>query len=538
MNNQNGPNDEESRDNQNEIRKQSAPYGDYIPDEIPIPYTKGREEYNTDQTQNAQQPFGQNNAYQIYGPQGQAYIPDRRNSATIKILIAVVCVMVVIFTVVGIGIAYFRSTPAYKISRGILNLSKEIEQSKNPLEEKIGLGDMILMMAEEGGHVDSRINFTMESLFGTTVGIDTEYYKDMQNKELSADTSVSVMNYDFAHLNIYADEEALCFSIPELFMENLYIDNEDVVSQYNKSFLAELTGISDADDFSLDFFADEKGGLSLLAERYAADLEACRDEMVMEKAGKGVYRMVYPAREMDRLLRHLADSSEGVYGLAGEDRWWKEYDSLIDSNISVLLEIDRQNRIESISFEEPVALMDGTASMTASLHFLGTGRSIDKMQGEITVEGKDGAERAIHFQILQTPAKDSYKIDMDVELMEEKDSMLRIKYVADSDAVRDEFDMSFSVWDDETDIEMIVEGSMDDIVKGRSLELDLTNAVFRMDGEELFKITGELLIEPLEDEITSTVRKEKAFFEMTENDWLNILYAIDREYGGLLNYLW
>lgn len=546
LNHQNGPDSEDGQDNRNEVRQQDNPYGNYIPDEIPVPYGKDREENNANRAWNGERPLGQNNAYRIYGPQGQAYMPEKKKGNTVKILVAAACAAVAIFTVIGIGIIYFRSTPAYRLGRGFLNLGKEMEQSKNPLAEKIGLQDMMLMMAEEGGHVGSRINFTTEGLLGTTVGIDTEYYKDMQNKELSADTSISVMNYEFAHLNIYADEEALCFSIPELFMENLYIDNEDVVSQYNRSFLAELTGVSDANDFSLDFFADGREGLSLrewksldkFSERYAEDIEACRDKLVMEKAGKGVYRIVYPAREMDRLLQNLAGSYASVYEPSGEAQWWRECESLIGSDISVLFEIDRQNHIESISLEEPVVMMDGTVTVTASVHFLGTGRSIDKTQGEITVEGRDGAERTVRFQTLQTPSEDRYRLDMDVELTEEEDSTLRVKYVTNSDAVRDEFDMSFSVWDDTEDMELVVEGSIDDIVRGRSLELDLEKITFNEDGEELFKITGELLAEPLEDKITSTVTKEKAFFQMTEDDWLEILGAIDKEYGGLLNYLW
>ena len=45
------------------------------------------------------------------------------------------------------------------------------------------------------------------------------------------------------------------------------------------------------------------------------------------------------------------------------------------------------------------------------------------------------------------------------------------------------------------------------------------------------------MVGPLDGEVTSTVQKETAFFEMTEEEWLEIAYMIDDEYGGLLNYL-
>lgn len=550
-NNQSG---DDSRSNQTEygsLHGSNDPYGKYIPQEIPIP-DMNRGENSAYQVQNPNAPYGQNNAYSTqnteaaYGPAAQMYTQKQKKDSGVKILIAVAGVIAMIFVFVGIGMAYFKSTPVYKFSKAFLNLSKEIEQTKNPLVEKIGIGDLLLLTTEGNSHVSTQMNFTSEGLFGTTFGIDTDCYKDMDHKELSADTSISVMNYDFAHLNIYADDEDFCFSIPELFVENMYIHNENVVSQYNHSFLAELTGESDAEDFSLNFFADPEEKLSLrewqnldaFSERFAEDIQACRDKLIMEKVEKGVYRIVYPEKEMDRLLQDMMENYEAIYEAVGEDPWWKEYDSLIDSDISILFEISGQNRIESITFERPVKMLDSMASMEASLYFMGGAGSIDKIQGEITAEGVDGTERAIHFQTVLTSSEDIYEFNMDAEFMEERDSQLRVKYTVDSDAVRDEFGMNFSVWNDEQDIEVILEGSLDDIVRGRSLELDLDELTFNMDGEALFKVTGEMLIEPFDGEVTSTVQKKHAFFEMTEDDWLDILYKIDDEYGGMLNYLW
>lgn len=543
----------ENQDEKDNRKELNDPYGQYIPAEIPIPDIERARQDDPYRSRDPEHPYGKNSAWQagkadpVYGAQGQQYLPQQqKKGVSVKILIAVVSVVIVIFTIVGIGTAYFRSTAAYKLGKGAQNLAKEFVQIQDPLMDKLGLEALALMMAEDGSHIDTTINFTAESLYGTTIGVDTESYKDVPNKQMSANTSVSVMNYEFAHLNLYADEESFCFSIPELFIEDMYIDNENVISQYNQSFLAEVLGISDAEDFSIDLFADMDDRMSIrewkdldaFAERYEEDFQACREKMVMEKAGKGFYRIVFPAREMDRLLQDLTKTYDQIYEMAGEEQWWKEYDRLIDSDISVLFEISKSNRIESISLETPVAMLDGTASMEASLHFLGDQRSIDRIQGEISVQGEDDIERAIHYQIVQTARENTYKLDMDVELMEENDSVLRVKYVTNSDADKDDFDMNFSVWDDEEDMELILEGNLDDIVKGRSLLLDLERITFRMDGEELFKITGEILVEPLEDEVTGNVEKKTAFFDMTEDDWLDILYEIDDAYGGFLNYLW
>lgn len=544
----------ENREENDNRKDQNDSYGRYIPAEIPIPDMKGPQQ-NDDpyRSRDLKHPYGKNDSWQaentdvVFGPQQQQYLPQQQKKGTaVKILIAVVSVIIAVFTIVGIGTAYYRSTAAYKLGKGMQNLVRESVQFQDPLMEKLGMEDMLMMIAKDGSHIDTTINFTADGLYGTTIGIDTESYKDVPNKQMSADTSISVMNYEFAHLNIYADEESLCFSIPELFLEDMYIDNENVMSQYNRSFLAEVIGISDAEDFSIDLFADPDDRMSIkewkdleaFSEHYEADLRACQEKMVMEKAGKGFYRVVLPAREMDRLLQNMMKAYDAIYEMAGEEQWWKEYDRLIDSEVSVLFEINKRNHIESISFEKPIKIMDGTASMEASLHFLGDKRSIDRIQGEISVQGVDDVKRAIHYQIVQTAAESTYKLDMDVELMEESDSVLRVKYVTNSDADEDTFAMNFSVWDDVEDMELILEGSLDDIVKGRSMLLDLENIAFHMDGEELFKITGKIMIEPMEGEVVGSVEKGTAFFEMTEDDWLDILYEIDDAYGGFLNYLW
>ena len=81
-------------------------------------------------------------------------------------------------------------------------------------------------------------------------------------------------------------------------------------------------------------------------------------------------------------------------------------------------------------------MLDGEASVECSLHFLGEERSIDKMQGDVVVCGADSVERSIHYQILQTPSDDTSRTDLDIDIMEEQESLLRMKYMLNSDAVR------------------------------------------------------------------------------------------------------
>ncbi len=502
--------------------------------------------------QQSEDPYGgQFNSYNQpidpYGQRVRPYIPQaQRKGNAVKIAIGVACVLVLIVALLIGGMVYLRSTPAYKISRGFRNLGKEMSQTQNQLVEKIGINELLLMMQEEGSHVDSSLNFATDlPLLGhTTLGIDTDYYKDMKAKELNADTTLSLMNMDFAHLNIYADEENFCFSLPELFLENMYIENEHVVSQYNNSILAQLGSKSNMEDFSIELFADadnrvrpqEWRDLDKIWEKFEGDLEACKDGMTISKVEKGLYRVTLPQKETDKLLKDILNSYAEMSDVEGMQDLWKDYKKLLCSDISLLFEING-SRIDSIMLEEPISLWDNNASIEGELFFLGEVRSIDKMQGKVTIGGVDGKKREVLGQIEQTSNSDTYQMDMDIKYSEEEESG-RIKFIMNCDAARDDFDMTFTLKDDTDDMEVALEGSLDDIVKGESLEISLDKMTFSTDDEEVYRISGDIAIEPLRDKIKASVKPDTAFFEMSLSDWQKIIDKLDDAYGSILNSLW
>lgn len=544
-------------------------YDDYLPQEIPVPGAEqqvnnpyagqqtngsyaGQQTNNPYAVQRTESPYGgQENPYHQqfdpYGGQVRPYVPQAQKKGTaVKIVIGVACALVFIMALLIGGMVYLRSKPAYKISMGFRNLGKEMDQTQNRLVEKIGINELLLMMEEEGSHVDSSLNFATELplLGSTTLGIDTDFYKDMQAKELNADTTLSLMNMDFAHLNIYADEEIFCFSLPELFLENMYIENEHVVSQYNNSILAQLGSSSSMEDFSIDLFADaddkirpqEWRDLDKIWEKFEGDLTACKEGMTIAKVEKGLYRVTLPQKESDRLLKDLLDSYVEINDALEMQDLWDDYKNLLSSDIGLLFEMNG-SRIDSIMLEEPVSLWDNTASIGGELFFLGEERSIDKVQGKITIEGVDGKTREVIGQIKQTSDSDVYQMDVDVKYSEEEESG-KIKFVMNCDAARDEFDMTFSVKDSADDMEIALEGSLDDIVEGESLEISLDQVTFSTDDEEVYRISGDIAIEPLQDKIKATVKPETAFFEMSLYDWEEIINKLDDAYGSILNSLW
>lgn len=478
--------------------------------------------------------------------------PPKKKGTGIKIAVGVVCAFAVLIGI-GIGVlAYYRSTPSYKINKGLQNLALEIAWTKNPLAEKIGMEDILLMMQEEGSHVETRLNVPLDvpMLGKTTVGVDMDFCKDVPGKELCADTSFSIMNWDVAHLNIYANDEVFCFSIPELFMEDMYIDNENVISQYNDSVWSELFSPSDMGDFSIELFPDEDERIFMnglhkmynIMEDFWEDFEEIRDRMAIDKVETGVYRVTFPGDVTDRLLKNLLGNYAEMYSGVEALQELKEHKDLVGSDVDLLFEIDGKNRIESIMLESPVEVLDGKISLEGELLFLGEARSIDKMQGKIGIKDTDGKRRETLGQIQMASDDTAYRVDTDLKLNEGEKTVGKMKIIVNCDAADDEFDMEVSFRNETNDMKFALEGSVDDIVKGESVEINLDQAAASVDGEEVFKATGDVAIEPLDRAVKPSADPKTALFNMTNSDLMGILFRLNGEYGGifgsLLDNLW
>lgn len=550
---------------QNDSHQSGNSYQQNNAQQVNDPYQHNPYQQQSDSSQQQNDPY-QHNPYQQqndpYQQQSDLYQPlngfggqvvhpykprGQKRGISTKIIIGVACTFATLVIIGGGLLAYYMSTPLYKITKGMQNLAEEMIDLQNPLLEKAGADDIMEMMQQDGSHVKTKLNLTPEG--GFTLGIDTDFNKDMHAKELSLDTAVSMMNVELVHFNVYADDEKLCFSLPELYLENLYIENENVVSQYNNSMWGDIVPL-DTEDYSIDLFsgADERisikdwRNMTKTWGRFEDDIDACVDAMTVEKVEKGLYRVTFPAKEYDRLFKDLIKYYDEVLGTGYNSRQpdtgvltevFGEYKKLISSDVVLLFEINGKNRIESIMLEKPVKMLDDGASLDGELFFLGEKRSSDMVQGKISINGLDGTTREVIWQVQQTLANNTYQVDMDLKLTEGKETVGKLKYVEKSDAAKDEFDMMFSFKDAWDDIELIVEGSLDDIVKGESVEIDLDKVVLTMDDEDLFKLTGSINIEPQTKPVTSKVKAETAFFDMTESDWWDIISKVVGDFGLL-----
>ena len=492
----------------------------------------------------------QNQNRNTFGPPAQLYLPPKNHKRTA--LIIILCVAAVVLASVLGGWIYHTHSAAYKIEKGFLNLMREAEEMKNPLAEKIGADQIRRMFVEEGAHLDTKMNVTTDTFLGqVTLGVDTDCEVDRREKEMAASTSVSVMNYELATLEFYGDEENFCFSIPELYLENVYIENENVLDQYNHSMWAEFFGKAEGDDFSIDLFpdawifGDEEGVGRAFLKEYANEIAECRRHMTMEKAGKDLYRVSFDELYFNELVRQFLYDYVDFSKVGREDAMGiLSYFDVVSGTdeISFILEINGANRIESIRVEEPLSLCDGRIRIDGDIYFLGGKCSIEKMQGMFTVKSGQQEERReteVVWQTTQSLELDDYRMESDIKcgITENGETRnVRLGCELECDGRKNSFDGEVTLKDVEDDFELAwqASGGFSHITKGESFDMEIDELTFSVEDEELWLVRGDVGLSPLKRRVRQNVKAKTAFFELSEREWDKIIEKVYRDYEYLL----
>lgn len=493
------------------------------------------------------QPQNQNS--NTFGPPAQLYLPPKNHKKTA--LIVILCVAVVTFAAILGGWFYHTHSAAYRIQRGFLNLVREKEELKNPLMEKLGADEIRRMLVEKGAHVNSKMNVTTDTFLGqATIGVDTDYEIDRREKEMAASASISVMNYELASMQMYGDEENLCFTVPELYLKDVYIENENVSRQYNRSLWSELFGETE-EDISIDLFpdawifGDEEGIGSAFLKEYASEIAECRRHMTMEKAGENLYRVSFDEMYFNELVRQVLYDYVDFSKVGREDAMGiLSYFDVVSGadEISFILEINKANRIESIRVEEPLSLCDGKIRVSGDIYFLGEKRSIEKMQGMLTVKNELEEERKeteIVWQMTQSLELDDYRMESDIKcnLVENGETQnMRLGCELECDGRKNSFDGKISVKDVADDFEVVLQaaGDFSHITKGESFDLELEEMTLSAYDEELWLVRGDVAFSPLKRRIKQNVKAKTPFFEMSDREWETIFERVYRDYENLL----
>lgn len=496
------------------------------------------------------QPYNQRK--NTFGPPAQLYLPPKNNKK--KVIAISLCVGAAILAVILGGWFWHTQSPAYKVGRGVLRLAREAKELENPLFKKVGANEFGRMYATQGVQADTKMNVTMDTFLGEiTLGVDTDYAKDMAAREMSSSTALSLRNYEFGHVELYGDDENFCFSVPELFLENLYIENENVSGQYNRSLWAELFGPAEQEELSIKLFPDlwfmedEEGAGNAFLQRYAAQIAECRRHMTIEKAGKDLYRVSFDELYFNELVRQILYDYVDFTSLGREEAMGiLSYFNVISvpDEVSFLFEIDGRNRIGSIRVEEPLPLCQGKMSFYGEVYFLGENRGIERMQGKIHVKKeleKQTQEAEIVWQTVQSMELENYRMEADLKCSFTEDGKKRNVRVGGDlqcDGRNNSFDSELSVKLPDEELSVRLDGGLSHIVQGSSFNLELDEFLLSENEEELVKVKGDIRLSPLTRRVQQNVKPKTAFFEMTDREWNAVGERLYREYGYLLDALY
>ena len=266
--------------------------------------------------------------------------------------------------------------------------------------------------------------------------------------------------------------------------------------------------------------------------------------MHMEKAGKDLYRVSFDELYFDDLVRQFLYDYVDFSKVGREDAMGilSYYDVVTSAHaISFILEINDANRIESIRLEEPLFLCDGKIRVDGDIHFLGEKRSIEKMQGMLTVkkEQEEKQETEIIWQTVQSLELDNYLMESDVKCnytANGETQKVRLGCELECDGRKNSFDGEFSIENAMEDLEMVLEASGDfsHINKGESFDLELDEMLLSVNNEELALVRGDVGLSPLQRRVRQNVKAKTAFFELSEREWNAILDRVYRDYENLM----
>ncbi len=282
-----------------------------------------------------------------------------------------------------------------------------------------------------------------------------------------------------------------------------------------------------------------------MLREYADEIAECRRHMTMEKAGKDLYRVSFDELYFNELVRQFLYDYVDFSKVGREDAMGiLSYFDVVSGadEISFILEINGANRIESIRVEEPLSLCDGRIRIDGDIYFLGEKRSIEKMQGMLTVKSGQQEERReteMVWQTTQSLELDDYRMESDIKcgITENGETRnVRLGCELECDGRKNSFDGEVTLKDVEDDFELAwqASGGFSHITKGESFDMEIDELTFSVEDEELWLVRGDVGLSPLKRQVRQNVKAKTAFFELSEREWDKIIEKVYKDYEYLL----
>lgn len=434
--------------------------------------------------------------------------PNKNRKMAVVIILSCIVVFAVLVTA-GVLIVRAYNSDERKLIKGFQNLAKEISERQQLWEEEAG-------NASANGYEDVKTTMSL-NLSGddlpVTIGMDAVVLSDSEARRRRASSEFSVMNNKLLEWTLYGDDERIMISIPTFWRQNLEFSPERIVRQYNDSLLAEKFGTIDITELTIGLFPEKEDIIwsdSFIywlkkiidsSSKKGNDTENSVEKFTIEKLeGPIIISRYKDNKQYECTPYRIVIPKEWLESMKTDDKVTVIIPEMnasaeIMQDLSLLLYMDKNNRIVRISSEEPIQIalkaesIETVAELSGSVYFYGDDRSIDDIIVSV------GAELSFN------------PLDMYEDALFEREDFI-------SDEEKMSFQLEAEISYDEDDTNVIT---------------DIDEMTFYLGDTASFKLTGEIVKEPLREEIQPLDGETIQIFNITEAEYDDLQYQFKKK---------
>lgn len=319
--------------------------------------------------------------------------------------IAVIIGLLGIITVGGLGFAR-TIMPKWRLTKGFFNLGKELTEYYNPVLAEAKFDQLWQKLQNGATHTVAEMDVSLPGKKVSTLGLKLDKSTDRQKRLLKTKGEISLFGKDGLDLEVAMAGEDLYLTLPALSSKALKLDADSLVSGFNDSLLAKLTGWNIPEDY-LEF---------IFGDFLAQDGEAEASDNVRKLlagaflAGSMGQEKVVPNTEADvrKFLSQVevtALQDRYTLNLPGDavNQLFAKLGQILGSDKTVRFQeqllfdiyLDQDHRIVRINTPEALRDPESGVKVEFSLNLLGEERTVDTvtMTMYVTDESQAGAPK-------------------------------------------------------------------------------------------------------------------------------------------------
>lgn len=351
--------------------------------------------------------------------------------------VAVAAVLLVAVAVAGVCFARARM-PQWRLTKGLVNLGKELSQYYNPVLAEAELDQLWQKLQNGATHTVAEMDVSLPGKEVSTLGLKLDKSTDRENRLLKTVGEINMFGKDGLDLEVAMDGEQWYLTLPVLSSKAFKLDADSLVSGFNDSLLAKITGWSIPEDYLEFIFGDflEAAGAettdagisdtvrSLLAGAFAvgslgeqgagleteADVRDFLAQVEITASGKEIsiensfreinwegYTLKLPGEAVNQLFTKLGQ-------ILGNDRSVRFKEQLL-----LDIYLDQNGRIVRIATPEALTDLESGRKIEFTLDLLGEERTVDAVTMTVYVidetQTQDPKEAEVTLRWMGTPGQ-------------------------------------------------------------------------------------------------------------------------------------